>query len=364
MPSAEDQDPVEAVGANRTQRSACAFAFGRLDRCADHSHAFGPEDLIEGVAELRVAVVDEEPERLLLTQLHDEVASLLGDPVSVRVRRAGDVLDPPCRERDEEQDVDRCRNAVSTVRKSQASMLAACARRNDRQDEGSRSGAGSRPAASSTLRTDAAEAAIPTPLSSPTIRRYPQCGFSRASRRISVRSDDSIGGRPGFLWGYVQRRATSWRCQRSSVSGLTGKPVQAGRGSERLSAASSARSARVSLGRAACRRRTASSCRRTRISNSFERRGRASNHTSANRFRTTRYTNDQSKQPSLDHDRSGEPNGPDAPTSRGRVCEAYAHRALALLSPGGSDKRNQPAANTIERHDLLGGLIHEYRAAA
>ncbi|MDQ3379567.1 MAG: integrase core domain-containing protein [Actinomycetota bacterium] len=40
------------------------------------------------------------------------------------------------------------------------------------------------------------------------------------------------------------------------------------------------------------------------------------------------------------------------------------HRALALLSPAGDDRRNQPAANTIERHDLLGGLIHEYRAAA
>lgn len=33
------------------------------------------------------------------------------------------------------------------------------------------------------------------------------------------------------------------------------------------------------------------------------------------------------------------------------------HRALALLSPAGDDRRNQPAANTIERHDLLGGLI-------
>jgi putative transposase len=40
------------------------------------------------------------------------------------------------------------------------------------------------------------------------------------------------------------------------------------------------------------------------------------------------------------------------------------HRALALLSPAGSDERNQPAANTVERRDLLGGLIHEYRAVA
>jgi putative transposase len=40
------------------------------------------------------------------------------------------------------------------------------------------------------------------------------------------------------------------------------------------------------------------------------------------------------------------------------------HRALALLPPEGNDKPNQPDANTIERHDILGGLIHEYRAAA
>jgi putative transposase len=40
------------------------------------------------------------------------------------------------------------------------------------------------------------------------------------------------------------------------------------------------------------------------------------------------------------------------------------HRALALLSPAGNDTRKHPSATTIERHDLLGGLIHEYRAAA
>jgi putative transposase len=40
------------------------------------------------------------------------------------------------------------------------------------------------------------------------------------------------------------------------------------------------------------------------------------------------------------------------------------HRALALLPPEGNDKPHQPDANTVERHDILGGLIHEYRAAA
>ena len=100
MPSAEDQNSVEAVGANGAHPAlGVGIRVRRLDRRADHSDAFGPEDVVEGVAELRVAIVDEEPERLLLAQLHDEVASLLGHPSAVRVRRAGDVLDTSRRER-------------------------------------------------------------------------------------------------------------------------------------------------------------------------------------------------------------------------------------------------------------------------
>src|SRR5262245_1678582 len=57
---------------------------------------------------------------------------------------------------------------------------------------------------------------------------------------------------------------------------------------------------RIRPAASACRRKAASSWRRTRISSSFERRGRPSSHTSANRLRTTRYANDQSKQPSLE----------------------------------------------------------------
>src|SRR6266508_3368466 len=198
---------------------------------------------------------------------------------------------------------------VSTVRKSHASMLDACARKKARQDECVRCGAGWIRASSSTLRTDVAETAIPRPLSSPTIRLYPQCGFSRARRRISS------------------------RCQRSSVSGLNENADQGVCGSKRLSDASSARSARVSFGREACRRRIASSWRRTRISKSFERGDLPSSHTSANRFRTTRYANDQSKQPSPDYGKSAEPSEPDNPREDAdefanptglnrRICEA------------------------------------------
>jgi hypothetical protein len=122
----------------------------------------------------------------------------------------------------------------------------------------------------------------------------------------------------------------SWRCQRSSVSGLIGKTAQAGRASERLSDASSARSARVSFGREVCRRRIASSCRRTRTSTSFERRGRPSSQTSANRFRTTRYTNDQSKTALPRSTTARETNLASRTLRRaaGRVCEPY---ALALM---------------------------------
>jgi Integrase core domain len=53
---------------------------------------------------------------------------------------------------------------------------------------------------------------------------------------------------------------------------------------------------------------------------SFDRRGRVSNRTNANGFFMTRYTNDRSKQPSLEH---GSPPSLTTrrPTSRGRVCE-------------------------------------------
>src|SRR6266536_5781760 len=125
-------------------------------------------------------------------------------------------------------------------------MLAACARRKARHVERVRCGAGWRPASSSTLRTEVAETGMPRLLSSPTIRLYPQCGFSLARRRISSRSEHSSGGRPSFRCAYVHRRAISWRCQRSSVSGLNVKTVQAGRGSERGSAIPTVRDQLVS----------------------------------------------------------------------------------------------------------------------
>ena len=136
---------------------------------------------------------------------------------------------------------------------------------------------------------------------------------------------------PSLPMGYVQRRATSWRCQRSSVSGLTGNPAHAARGSERLSAASTLRSAGVSFGCRPCRRSIASSWRNTRISSSFERRGRASSR----RARTDsaqRDTQTTTKQPSLDDD----------------------SRALNLATSTWAESRDEFANPTgwVEPHDL------------
>lgn len=64
----------------------------------------------------------------------------------------------------------RWRRTVSTVKKSAAIVLCACARRNARQERPARSPAGPRPASRRSLRTVVAETVMPRPLSSPAIR--------------------------------------------------------------------------------------------------------------------------------------------------------------------------------------------------
>src|SRR5207247_720409 len=88
-------------------------------------------------------------------------------------------------------------------------------------------------------------------------------------------------GRPTLRREYVQRRATSSRCQRTSVAGETKSVDQAERGNERLNAANSTRSAGRGRGRATRRRKTCSWWRSTRISSSFDRSERRPSTTSS-----------------------------------------------------------------------------------
>jgi hypothetical protein len=74
--------------------------------------------------------------------------------------------------------------AVSTVKKSQAMIPPACARRNSVQLGPVRRGAGPSRAVRSKVRIVVAATRIPSLRSSPSIRTQPQQGFSRASWRI------------------------------------------------------------------------------------------------------------------------------------------------------------------------------------
>src|SRR5438093_5526643 len=94
-PAADDQEPVEAVAADRADP-----AFGervrlrRPKRGADDLDAFASEDVVEGVAEFAVAVVDQEAgRRRARVQRPGELPSLLDDPAAFRVRRAAGEVD-------------------------------------------------------------------------------------------------------------------------------------------------------------------------------------------------------------------------------------------------------------------------------
>ena len=76
--ASEDGDAVEAVGANGAYPTLGeGVCVRRLDWRADQLDALRLEDLVEGVAELRVAIVDEGPEGMVFAELHGEVARLL-----------------------------------------------------------------------------------------------------------------------------------------------------------------------------------------------------------------------------------------------------------------------------------------------
>jgi hypothetical protein len=105
--AASDQDPVETVPADGSDPAlGVGVRVRRSNRRADHLDPLGTEDLIEPAAELRIAIVDQKPERLLIAELHHQVASLLRCPAAVGGRATGDVLDPSRRQRNEEQHVD------------------------------------------------------------------------------------------------------------------------------------------------------------------------------------------------------------------------------------------------------------------
>lgn len=118
----------------------------------------------------RVAIMNQKPKRLIITELHHQIARLLRRPGAIWVRRAGDVLDSSRRERDEEQHVEPLQERgldgeeVASERGRRLLAQKRAARTSDRaQAESAR-----RPSRS-TVRTVVAETKIPSPVNSPTI---------------------------------------------------------------------------------------------------------------------------------------------------------------------------------------------------
>jgi hypothetical protein len=99
-----------------------------------------------------------------------EVARQLGHPSTVRVRGAAGEVDAAVSEVDEEEHVEAARVSVSTVKKSQASMVAAYWRRNCCQLGPARLGAGPRRWASRIRLAVLGDTRRPSLSSSPAIR--------------------------------------------------------------------------------------------------------------------------------------------------------------------------------------------------
>src|SRR6266545_1748333 len=105
MAAPDDEDAIEAVAADGAHPALGECV--RVRRSDRRPDPLGAEDLVEGAAELRVAVMDQQLERLLLLgQLHDNVPGLLSHPGAVWAGCTGDELEPaPC-QREEEKHVD------------------------------------------------------------------------------------------------------------------------------------------------------------------------------------------------------------------------------------------------------------------
>lgn len=109
-------------------------------------HDLAAEERVERVVELRLTIVHQES-RLLnaAVEIHAEVPSLLKHPSSVGVAGARNVLDPGAANRDECEYVQPAGRTVSTLKKSQASIVGACWRTNECAKRGDRAPAPAEP---------------------------------------------------------------------------------------------------------------------------------------------------------------------------------------------------------------------------
>ena len=147
LATAGDQDPVEALAPHGADEALGEHVgLWSPDRCSDDLDPLAAEDLVEGAAELRVSIVDQEAGRRgSVGERPRQLARLLRDPgvVGCWVQPATCTLRLPTSMKN--RTYSRVAKTVSTVKKSHASMLAAWARMNSRQETPALWPAGPRP---------------------------------------------------------------------------------------------------------------------------------------------------------------------------------------------------------------------------
>ena len=122
--TSRDQQPVQALGADRGNPAFReGVGVGRLDRCQHHLGVLGAEEVIEGAAEFGIPITQHELDSSsLLAQPQQQIPRLLGDPGAVWVggdaRRVSTSM--------KNSTYSRLSHTVSTVKKSQARIPAAC----------------------------------------------------------------------------------------------------------------------------------------------------------------------------------------------------------------------------------------------
>src|SRR3954469_6087999 len=108
---AGDQDPVKAFAPHGADEAlGTCVGLWSVDRCSDDLDPLAAEDLVQGAAELRVAIVDQEAwRRGSVGERPPGLARRLRDPDVAWMLGAARCVDPAATKLDEEQDVEPCR---------------------------------------------------------------------------------------------------------------------------------------------------------------------------------------------------------------------------------------------------------------
>jgi len=171
VPAVEDQEPVEALGADGADEAlGDGVGFRCADWCAQNPDSLTAEDLVErpvyllSRSRIRKRICCAPKKR-------PTFARLLRDPTPIRAGGTAAKLNATAAVLDEEENVEATYEHVSTVKKSQATMLAACWCRNSRQLGPMRRGAGCNRARANRRRILVGDACRPSLASSPQTRR-------------------------------------------------------------------------------------------------------------------------------------------------------------------------------------------------